>query len=150
MMLRIRLVALTAALLSFLIGTAIGATSNIAYLPIARSAPPATVCNPSAPLLDQDTGSLSAGLDLDGNFIIAYQDRAHGGRGVVARHEGSHLVDVPMPPPTFAGAPEFSPPDSVKVGSVALVLNTTPRRLYFTQRKPGDVTGPYGIWCMEF
>jgi len=121
------------------------------HLPVVRSAPPASTCNPSAPLLDQDTGSLSAGLDLDGNYIVAYQDRAHGGQGHVARHEGDHLVDLPSPPPTIAGAaPQFSPPDSVKVGSVALVLNVSPRRLYFTQRKPGDVTGPYGIWCMEF
>lgn len=119
------------------------------HLPVARSAPPATTCNPAAPLLDQDTGSLSAGLDLDGNYIIAYQDRVHGGRGVVAQHIGDHLVGLPMPA-LAALAPSFSPPESVKVGAVALVLNASPRRLYYTQRRPGDDTGPYGIWCLEF
>ena len=149
MLLRIRLIALIAALLSFGAGAAIGASVVTIHLPIARSAPPETVCDPAAPLLDQDTGSLSAGLDTDGNFIVAYQDRAHGGIGHVAQHVGDHLVELPAPPPTIA-APQFSPPESVKVGSVALVLNVMPRRLYFTQRKPGDTTGPYGIWCLEF
>jgi hypothetical protein len=150
-----------AALLSFgagmFHGGAFAAPAPIAYLPIVRTAPPASTCSPSAPLLDQDTGSLSAGLDQAGNYIVAYQDRAHGGRGVVARHEGAHLIGLPAPAlaqaEPAAPSPQFSPPDSVKVGSVALVLNSTPRRLYFTQRNPYDAdpsVGPYGIWCLEF
>lgn len=156
MLLRIRIVALIAALLSFGAGAALGAGAFRVHLPIARSALPASVCSPSAPLLDQDTGSLSAGLDLDGNYIVAYQDRAHSGRGVVMQHIGARLVDVPAPSLAALAlldalpVPQFSPPDSVKVGAVALVLNTSPRRMYFTQRRPGDTTGPYGIWCLEF
>lgn len=156
MKLRIQILALLCALSAFAGGLAAHAAGDsLTFLPIARSAPPATVCNPSAPLLDQDTGSLSAGLDADGNYIIAYQDRAHGGRGVVAQHIGAGLVGLPAPalPLDVLPAPSFSPPDSVKVGAVALVLNTTPRRLYFTQRNPYDAdpsVGPYGIWCMEF
>jgi hypothetical protein len=152
MMLRIRILALLCALSAFAGGlVARAATDAHTFLPIARSAPPATTCSPTAPLLDQDTGSLSAGLDTNGNFIVAYQDRAHGGRGVVAQHIGDHLVGLPAPAPAIVGtAPQFSPPDSVKVGAVALVLNSVPRRLYFTQRRPGDLTGPYGIWCLEF
>jgi hypothetical protein len=152
---RIRIAARIAALvLSFGTGAAIGAGAFTISMPIARSAPPATVCDGSAPLLDQNTGHLSAGLDLDGNFIVAYQDFDHGGIGVVAQHIGDHLVSLPAPPPTLTQiAPAFSPPDSVKIGDVALVLRTTPRRLYFTQRRPsitGATSGPYGIWCLEF
>ena len=111
----------------------------------------ATTCDGSAPILDQDTGSLSAMRDADGRYIIAYQDRAHGSRAVVAQHVGDHLEDLAAPV-SLADAPLLSP-SGVKQGSLALVPSSTPggkSRLYYTQRKLGDDTGPYGVWCMEF
>ncbi len=151
---------LTALLLSFgagmFHGGAFAAPAPVAYLPTVRSAPPATVCDGKAPILDQDTGSLSAGLDPAGNYIIAYQDRAHGGRGVVAQHIGAHLVGLPAPAlavvDLVTGSPQFSPPDSAKVGSVALVLNGPKPRLYYTSRAldADPNIGPYALWCMEF
>lgn len=111
----------------------------------------ATTCDGSAPLLDQDTGSLSATRDADGRYIVAYQDRAHGSRAIVAQHVGDHLEDLAAPP-ALAAAPLFSP-SGAKQGSLALVPSATPggkSRLYYTQRKLGDTDGPYGVWCMEF
>src|SRR5262245_60276979 len=54
----------------------------------------ATVCDGSAPLLDQDTGDLSAMRDADGRYIVAYQDRAHGDLAHIAEHVGNHLTDL--------------------------------------------------------
>lgn len=118
-----------------------------AYLPLAYSASPTSVCDGSAPILDQDTGSLSV-VYQDGHWYVAYQNRARGGRGELAEHVGDHLVDVASP--IGVAAPAFSPPDSVKVGSVALAISPTERRWYYTSRKPGDSTGPYGIWCTRW
>lgn len=119
-----------------------------AFLPLAYSAPPASTCDGSAPILDQDTGSLSV-VYADGHWYVAYQDRAHGGRGHLAEHIGDHLVEVATP--VGVATPAFSPPDSVKVGSVALAVSPAgERRWYYTSRKPGDTTGPYGTWCTRW
>ena len=121
------------------------------YLPIARSAPPASICDPSVPLLDQDTGSLSAGLDATGRYIIAYQDRAHGSRAHVVAHVGTHLEELPTPPLASLTALAPFSPDGAKQGSLALVLTPSgANRLYYTQRKAGDLTGPYALWCLDF
>ena len=83
----------------------------------------------------------------DGVYYVAYQDRQQGGRGHVARHEGAALVEVQAAPGLA-----FSPPDSVKVGSVALVLDGPHKRLYYTSRAIDETPneGPYAIWCLEF
>lgn len=141
--------------LAFLIGHAAAQPAPAAHLPVVRNgAQPATICDGSAPILDQDTGSLSAMRDADGRYIIAYQDRAHGSRAHVAQHVGGALVEVAAP--TLAGiAPAFSP-SGEKQGSLALVPSAgmgQRSRLYYTQRKPEDElqnSGPYGVWCMEF
>ena len=141
-----------AALAALLLGPALAATPARVSLPIAAYASqPVSVCDGSAPILDQDTGSLSAIRDADGRYIVAYQDRAHGSVAHVAQHIGSHLEELAAPAPALA-APAFSP-DGVKQGSLALVPSATPggtSRHYYTQRKAGDETEPYGIWCMEF
>lgn len=142
----IRLVALLLALAT-LVGSALGAGLHSSYLPIVLGQPSAAICDASAPLLDQDTGLLSAGY-RDGAYIIAYQDRAHGSLAHVVRHVGNHLEDEPVQPARQV-APMFSPPGP-KQGSLALVLNGPRPRLYYTQRKLGDTTGPYGIWCIEW
>ena len=138
-------------LLAFLLGSASAATTARLLLPIvANGAPQATICDGKAPLLDQDTGNLSAMRDADGRYIVAYQDRAHGSLAHVAQHVGDHLIEVAAPPAAIV--PAFSP-DGVKQGSLALVPSSAPgtkSRLYYTQRKEGDTTGPYGIWCVEF
>lgn len=147
---------LAASLIAFLVGATLGIAAAVAPVSllfpfVANGAPVATICDGSAPLLDQDTGSLSAIRDADGRYIIAYQDRAHGSRAVVAQHIGDHLADLAAPA-LLSIAPTFSP-SGVKQGSLALVPSATPggrNRLYYTQRKLGDETGPYGIWCMEF
>lgn len=115
-------------------------------LPTVYGQPVASVCDGTAPLLDRDTGSLAA-LYQAGHWYIAYQDRAQGGRGHLAEHIGGTLVEVAQP---VASAPAFSPPDSVKVGSVALASDGTHGHWYYTMRKPGDTTGPYAIWCVAF
>ena len=131
------------------------AASHMAYLPVVRSAPVTSQCSDIQPLLDQDTGLISAGLDSVGNYILAYQDRAHGSLAHIVRHEGDHLVEVAPPPPgtVFGVAPAFSPPGP-KQGALALVMGGVGQRnrLYYTQRVPDDDpnSGPYGIWCMEF
>lgn len=140
-------------LLAFLIGHAAAQPAPaVAYFPLVRNGQlPATVCDGSAPILDQDTGSLSAMRDADGRYIVAYQDRAHGSRAHVAEHVGAALVEVAAPT-VAAIVPAFSP-DGVKQGSLALVPSAgmgQRSRLYYTQRKPNDDTGPYGVWCMEF
>lgn len=145
--------ALTIALLGmFLLGMRLSEPMR-QLLPFAAYAAsgPQTMCDGSAPLLDQDTGSLSAMRDADGRYIIAYQDRAHGSLAHVAQHVGDHLEELPAPISNLA-APAFSP-TGVKQGSLALVPSSVPSgksRLYYTQRMFGDETGPYGIWCMEF
>lgn len=128
-------------------------TTARAHLPTIRNGVVvATICDGSAPILDQDTGSLSAIRDADGRYIVAYQDRAHGSLAHVAQHVGAGLEEVTAPPIVLAAMPAFSP-DGVKQGSLALVPSNVPggmSRLYYTQRKPNDDTGPYGIWCLEF
>lgn len=148
-----RLLILTA-FIAFVAGQVVFAATLSVQLPIVgvEAQMTATVCDASAPLLDQDTGSLSAIRDADGRYIIAYQDRAHGGRAHVVEHVGAHLEELDKPPPLAHSDPSFSPP-GIKQGSLALVPSAAPNgksRLYFTQRKAGDVTGPYGIWCLEF
>ena len=138
---------LTAAiLLAIGAGRLSAAVPGLAFMPIARSAPAPSTCNASAPILDRDVGSLDAGYRA-GEYYVAYQDRQAGGRGHVARHEGAGLVEVQAAPGLA-----FSPPDSVKVGSVALVLEGPTRRLYYTSRaldaEPN--VGPYALWCVEF
>lgn len=126
--------------------------SRLLFPRVANGAPAPTICDGSAPILDQDTGSLSAIRDAEGRYIVAYQDRAHGGLAHVAQHVGATLAELSAPPIVLAVAPAFSP-DGVKQGSLALVPGATPNdksRLYYTQRKADDATGPYGIWCMEF
>lgn len=119
------------------------------YLPAIRVEGQAdtTVCDAKAPLLDEDTGSLSAIRDADGRYIIAAQLRSHGSRVYVFQHVGAGLADLAAP----FGPPSLSPPGP-KQGSVALVPSAAPggkSRLYFTQRALGDTDGPYSIWCME-
>ena len=116
------------------------------HLPIVARAAAPSICNPSAPLLDRDVGSLDAGY-RDGIYYVAYQDRQGGGQGHVARHEGVALVEVQAAPGLA-----FSPPDSAKVGSVALVLDGPQKRLYYTSRAldADPNVGPYALWCMEF
>lgn len=126
------------------------APSYARYLPTVQTEPVASVCDPSAPILDRDTGSLSVAY-RDGVYYVSYQDRADGGQGYLARHEGNHLVEVEQTGSPLADvAPALVPPDTVKVGSVALVVNGPEKRWYYTKRKPGDTTGPYGIWCLRF
>ena len=151
----IRLLAVLA-LLCTLTGAAIGATLHSSYLPVVQSAPVATRCDASAPLLDQDTGLISAGQTSDGRYIVAYQDRAHGSRAHVAQHVGDHLVEVAdVPASTVFGdpGPQFSPPGP-KQGALALVMGLPGQRnrLYYTQRKEDDTPseGAYGVWCLEF
>ena len=123
---------------------ALAASAYQAHLPIVYGQPVASICSSVVPLLDQDTGSLSVDL-TDGRYTIAYQDRAHGGRAHVVAHVGDHLVEIAAPPPSLT-APAFSPP-GVKQGSLALA---GAHRLYYTQRKIGDTTGPYALWCVDF
>jgi len=95
---------------------------------------------------------LAAGLTSDGRYLVAYQDRAHGSRAHVAQHVGDHLVEVAAPPVLLAAvSPQFSP-DGAKQGALALVPGAPggKSRLYYTQRKADDPTGPYGLWCLEF
>ena len=129
---------------------------NRQLMPFVAAAPVATQCDGHKPLLDQDTGLISAGLASDGRYIVAYQDRAHGSRAHVAQHVGDHLVEVAdVPAGTVFGSagPQFSP-DGPKQGALALVMGAVGQRnrLYYTQRTidadPND--GPYGLWCMEF
>lgn len=134
------------------VAVAAGPGSRLLFPVVANGAPVATTCDGSAPLLDQDTGSLSAIRDADGRYIVAYQDRAHGSLAHVARHVGDHLEELAAPPLLLAAMPSFSP-TGAKQGSLALVPSATPggkSRLYYTQRKAGDTEGPYGVWCMEF
>lgn len=127
------------------------------FLPVVQGTPFAvpTTCDASAPILDQDTGALSAEMDIAGRFIIAYQDRAHGSLIHVAQHVGAGLVDLPGPTQAVSavvgsGSPSFSPPGP-KQGPMSLVsMGNGKSRMYYTQRKSGDETGPYGIWCLEF
>lgn len=141
-------------LLSFSIG-ALAANFYAVHLPIVRSAPVATVCDGRRPLLDQDTGALSAGLTSDGRYIIAYQDRSHGSQAHVVQHVGDHFVEVALLPGAarFVPMPSFSP-DGAKQGALALVMGLPGQRnrLYYTQRVADEDpnVGPYGIWCMEF
>ena len=149
---------LATSLIAFLLGGAFGIAAAAVQQPrllfpiIANGEPVATVCSPSGTLLlDQDTGSLSAMRDAEGRYIVAYQDRAHGSVAHVAQHVGDHLEDLAAPV-LLAALPAFSP-TGVKQGSLALVPSAMPggkSRLYYTQRKAGDDTGPYGVWCMEF
>lgn len=133
----------------------VSAHINSIHIPIATGAPMAvvTVCNGSSPILDQDTGDLDAMLSYDGKFIIAYQDRAHGSIVHVAQHVGSGLQELASPVVVgvlSSSVPQFSP-SGPKQGSVALVpVSGGKNRLYYTQRKLDDTTGPYGIWCLEF
>lgn len=147
-----RLYAALAIILSVTFGSLIGrAAPPEVHLPLVANGP-STVCDGSAPLLDQDTGNLSAMRDADGRYIVAYQDRAHGSLAHIAQHVGDHLEEVTAPAPLAPVAPAFSP-SGVKQGSLALVPSAAPggkSRLYYTQRKAGDETGPYGIWCLEF
>jgi hypothetical protein len=153
------LIVLLALLLSFAAGTLtpalFAAPAPVSYLPIVQRAVESSICNPSAPLLDQDTGWLSAILDASGRYVLAYQDRAHGSRAHIAQHVGDHLIELAAPALVTADqtspAPAFSP-DGPKQGSLALVPGAPGQknRLYYTQRKPDDTTGPYGIWCLEF
>ncbi len=143
---------IVAGLLSLLIGSAIGADAPRAFFPfVAHGAPVASQCSPVVPLLDQDTGSLDAALTSDGRYILAYQDREHGSRAHIVQHVGAGLVEVTEPLGGVFVEPSFSPP-GVKQGSLALVAGAPGQRnrLYFTQRKEGDTTGPYALWCMEF
>lgn len=135
----------------------VSAATNNVHMPIVNGVPlaVATVCDSSKPLLDQDTGALDAVLSQDGKFIIAYQDRAHGSLVHVVQHVGSGFQELPDPVMLDAVSaidisPQFSPPGP-KQGSVALVsMAGGKNRLYYTQRKIGDSTGPYGIWCIDF
>ena len=141
------LAVLVLAILSIGLGSVLSAApTNRSLLPTVYGQPVASVCDGTAPLLDRDTGSLAA-LYQAGHWYIAYQDRAQGGRGHLAEHLGGTLVEVAQP---VASAPAFSPPDSVKVGSVALASDGTHGHWYYTMRKPGDTTGPYAIWCVAF
>ena len=132
---------------------ALAAAAYSVHLPVvANGAPVATTCSSQGTLLlDQDTGAISATLDGNGRFLVAYQDRAHGSLIHVAQHQGDHLVELAAPPVQLADAqPQFSP-DGPKQGPMSLVsMPNGKNRLYFTQRKLGDTTGPYGIWCLEF
>lgn len=123
-------------------------------LPIIVRAVEASVCNPSAPILDQDTGTLSAMLTPEGRYIVAYQDRAHGSLAHIAQHVGDHLVELDAPPLAVAEPPNVEPsfsPDGPKQGSLALVPGAPGQsRLYYTQRAIGDTTGPYALWCLGF
>lgn len=145
--------ALLLATIAFSLGLALAAQPHTLIVPlIVQGQPVATVCDGSAPILDQDTGSLAATRDADGRFIVAYQDRAHGSLAHVAQHVGATLEEVAAPAVLAAALPSFSP-DGAKQGSLALVPSNMlggKSRLYYTQRKAGDSTGPYGIWCMEF
>ena len=152
---RIRFIALLCILLSLATGAAFGAGAFTLNLPVVLSAALPSQCSDIQPLLDQDTGLLSAGLNRNGEYILAYQDRAHGSQAHIVRHEGDHLVEVasPLPGAVFGVAPAFSPPGP-KQGALALVMGGPGQRnrLYYTQRKPDDTPteGPYGIWCLEF
>lgn len=115
----------------------------------------ATVCDGSAPILEQDTGALSAVRDADGRYIVAAQLRSDGSRAHVMQHVGAGLEELPGSPMLLAVVPAFSPPGA-KQGSLALVPSHVPggkSRLYYTQRTPEDAAaneGPYSIWCLEF
>lgn len=137
---------IAAILLSLIAGQLSAAVPGLRFLPAVYGQPVVSVCDGSAPILDRDVGSLDAGYK-DGQYFVAYQDRQQGGRGHVARHEGAGLVEVERAPGIA-----FSPPDSVKVGSVALVLEGPERRLYYTSRAIDldPNVGPYAIWCVEF
>lgn len=151
---RVPLIAIVAlAYASVALGVVLAASSPRLFLPtVVNGAVPASICDGAAPILDQDTGSLSAMRDATGRYIVAYQDRAHGSLVHVAQHVGGGLEELAAPPALLDAAPTFSP-IGPKQGSIALVAGATPNdksRLYYTQRKIGDSTGPYGVWCMEF
>jgi hypothetical protein len=149
--------AILVALLLFLMGLRIGLAQDAPrlHLPhIANGQIVSSVCNNSTPLLNRDTGALSAIRDADGRYIIAYQDRQSGSRAFVAQHVGDHLEDIAAPQLALANLPDFSPP-GVKHGALALVPSNVPggkSRLYYTARVVDDTPneGPYVIWCMEF
>lgn len=125
------------------------ASTYTVHVPAVYGAPVASTCDGSAPILDQDSGSLAAVYQA-GHWYVAYQDRAHGGRGHLAEHVGGALVEVVKP---VGVAPSFSPPDSVKVGSVALATDGMGHgRWYYTSRVIDDTPneGPYAVWCVEF
>lgn len=118
-----------------------------------------STCSDSEPLHNRDTGLLTATYNAtEDRYVVAYQDRAGGGRAHVVEHRGSRLVEVaavaPVAPVGIEHEPSFSPPGP-KQGDLALVYNPNKPagqqlRLYYTQRKIGDTTGPYGIWCKDF
>lgn len=115
-----------------------------------------TVCDASAPLLDQDTGGLSAILDTAGRFVIAYQDRAHNSQIHIVQHVGSGVVELPGVDSSKFGplfsqpSPQFTLPGPKQGPPFLVPLGGGKSRVYYTQRKIGDDTGPYGIWCYEF
>jgi hypothetical protein len=151
-------VAIPLIVVAFLLGSATAQPAPLSaqFVPVIRNGQVvATVCDGTAPILAQDTGSLSAIRDADGRYLIAYQDRAHGSVAHVAQHVGASLDEVTAPALRAALMPQFSP-SGIKQGSLALVSSQIPggkSRLYYTQRTPEDEArnaGPYGIWCMEF
>ena len=138
------------------LGAVSSASQSRSLLPVVYGSPLAvsTLCDGKAPIHDRDTGDLDAVLTTDGRFILAYQDRAGGSLVHVAEHIGAGIEEVPGPVAlalaSAVSVPQFSP-SGPKQGSVALVTMAGGKnRLYYTQRKPGDETGPYGIWCIQW
>lgn len=133
------------------------AGSHSVHIPIMYGVPYAvsTVCDSSAPIHDRDTGDLSAILTTDGRFLVSYQDRTDNLRIHVTQHVSNTLVEL-SPPVILSDIsnadidPQFTLPGPKQGPGVMIALSGGRNRIYYTQRRLGDTTGPYGIWCSDF
>jgi hypothetical protein len=149
MMLRIRLIAIVAALLSVLAGSLIvqSAQPSAAYVPVLRS--PRAVDTPPIVLVSHDIGLIDATLTQSGAIVVAYQDRSERGKVHLTVLSGDHLVELPLSA-VQQGALNAAPaPADVlpgdKQGAVSSVAVDGVLYVFFTARDTGDTTGNFRL-----